>query len=87
MRELLSCDLLIIDDLGTEMANSFTASSLFNCLNERLIRQKSTIISSNLSVDELKQNYTERIFSRAVGNYTVMKIFGDDIRIKSKFNN
>ena len=62
MRELLSCDLLIIDDLGTEMANSFTASSLFNCLNERLIRQKSTIISSNLSVDELKQNYTERIF-------------------------
>ena len=87
MRELLSCDLLIIDDLGTEMANSFTASSLFNCLNERLIRQKSTIISSNLSVDKLKQNYTERIFSRAVGNYTVMKIFGDDIRIKSKFNN
>lgn len=87
LNELLTCDLLIIDDLGTEMSNSFTASSLFNCLNERLIRHKSTIISSNLSVDELKENYTERIFSRAVGNYTVMKIFGDDIRIKSKFTN
>lgn len=87
LNELLTCDLLIIDDLGTEMANSFTASSLFNCLNERLIRHKSTIISTNLSIEEVKANYTERIFSRAAGNYTLMKIFGDDIRIKSKFTN
>lgn len=84
LNEILCCDLLIIDDLGTEMANSFTASSLFNCLNERLIRHKSTVISTNLSIEELKTNYTERIFSRTVGNYTFMRIFGDDIRIIKK---
>ncbi len=83
--ELLRCDLLIIDDLGTEMSNSFTESSLFDCLNERLIHQKSTIISTNFSLQELQQKYEERIFSRTAGNYTPLKIFGDDIRIKKKF--
>jgi DNA replication protein DnaC len=87
MDELLRCDLLIIDDLGTEMSNSFTDSSLFDCLNERLIHQKSTIISTNLSLDDLQKNYSERIFSRTTGNYKSFKIFGDDIRIKKKFTN
>ncbi len=87
MDELLRCDLLIIDDLGTEMGNSFTDSSLFDCLNERLIHQKSVIISTNLSLDDLQKNYSERIFSRTTGNYTAFKIFGDDIRIKKKFTN
>lgn len=87
MNELLRCDLLIIDDLGTEMGNSFTDSSLFDCLNERLIHQKSTIISTNLSLDDLQKNYSERIFSRTTGNYKSFKIFGDDIRIKKKFTN
>ena len=86
MDELLRCDLLIIDDLGTEMSNSFTDSALFDCLNERLIHQKSTIISTNLSMDDLQKNYSERIFSRTTGNYTSFKIFGDDIRIKKKFH-
>lgn len=85
--ELLNCDLLIIDDLGTEVGNSFTNSSLFNCLNERLIRRKSTIISTNLSIKDLQDFYSERIFSRTAGNYTLLKIYGDDIRIKSKFTN
>lgn len=87
MSELLNCDLLIIDDLGTEMSNSFTDSSLFDCLNERLIHQKSTIISTNLSLKDLKEKYEERIFSRTTGNYTPLRIFGDDIRIKKKFTN
>lgn len=85
MDELLRCDLLIIDDLGTEMNNSFTDSSLFDCLNERLIHQRSTIISTNLSLEDLQKKYEERIFSRTTGNYTPLKIFGDDIRIKKKF--
>ena len=87
MNELRRCDLLIIDDLGTEMTNSFTDSSLFDCLNERLIHQKSTIISTNLSLKELQEKYEERIFSRTTGNYTPLKIFGDDIRKKKKFTN
>ena len=57
--ELLRCDLLIIDDLGTEMSNSFTESSLFDCLNERLIHQKSTIISTNF----LYRNYSRNMKS------------------------
>lgn len=86
MSELLNCDLLIIDDLGTEMSNSFTDSSLFECLNERLVHQKSTIISTNLSLKELQQKYEERIFSRTAGYFTPLKIFGDDIRIKKNLN-
>lgn len=87
MEELRNCDLLIIDDLGTEMTNSFTDSSLFDCLNERLIHQKSTIISTNLSLKELQNKYDDRIFSRTTGNYTFLKIFGDDIRNKKKISN
>ncbi len=79
---LLDCDLLIIDDLGTELVNSFTASALFNCINERHLRQKSVIISTNLSLAELRANYSERVFSRITSNYTLLKIYGDDLRIK-----
>lgn len=87
LAEILNCDLLIIDDLGSEMSTSFTTSALFNCLNERLIRQKSTIISTNLEATDLMNNYSDRIFSRTSGNYKFFKIFGDDIRIKRKLNN
>jgi DNA replication protein DnaC len=79
---ILDCDLLIIDDLGTELNNSFVTSQLFLCINERLISRKSTIISTNLSLDELQNEYSERIFSRLVSNYEIMLILGDDIRIK-----
>lgn len=79
---LLDCDLLIIDDLGTELVNSFTASSLFNCINERHLRRKSVIISTNFSLAELRSNYSERVFSRITSNYTLLKIYGDDLRIK-----
>lgn len=87
MHELLQCDLLIIDDLGSEMSNSFTDSALFDCLNNRLIHRKSTIISTNLSLEDLKKSYSERIFSRVLGEYTIFKIFGDDIRIKKQISN
>lgn len=81
---LESCDLLIIDDLGTELTNSFTVSQLFICLNDRIIQKKSTIISTNLSLNEIKSIYSERIFSRISSNFRLLKLVGDDIRIKKK---
>ena len=81
---IFDCDLLIIDDLGTELTNSFTVSQLFLCLNERLLRRKSTIISTNLSLESLVDIYSERTFSRITSNYTMLKLTGDDIRIKKK---
>ena len=58
------CDLLIIDDLGTEMTNSFITSTFFSCINERLLSKKSTVISTNITLDTLADLYTERTFSR-----------------------
>ncbi len=84
---IYDCDLLIIDDLGTELTNSFTVSQLFLCINERLLRRRSTIISTNLSLESLVDIYSERTFSRITSNYTMIKITGDDIRIKKKLMN
>ncbi len=84
---ILDCDLLIIDDLGTELANTFTVSQLFLCINERILRRKSTIISTNLSLESLVNTYSERTFSRITSNYTMLKLTGDDIRIKKKLMN
>ncbi len=82
---ILDCDLLIVDDIGTELSNSFTNSQLYQCINERHLKQKSTVISTNLSFDQLKANYSERIFSRITSNYTLLKIVGNDIRIEKQF--
>ena len=84
---ILDCDLLIIDDLGTEFANSFSISQLFVCLNERILRRKSTLISTNLDLDDLKNLYSERVFSRITSAYTVLRLTGDDIRIQKKLMN
>lgn len=84
--DLFECDLLIIDDLGTEMINNFTITALFTCLNERFLNKKSTIISTNLSPKAIDETYTDRIYSRLVGNYTFCKLYGPDIRFKTKFN-
>ena len=78
------CDLLIIDDLGTELSNKFTASEFFTCINNRLLKRKSTIISTNLKLDQISEMYTERVFSRIMSDYTLLKLVGDDIRIKKK---
>lgn len=84
---IYNCDLLIIDDLGTELANTFTTSQLFSCLNERILRRKSTIISTNLVLDDIKTIYSERIFSRISSHYTMLRLTGDDIRIQKKLLN
>lgn len=83
-QNIYDCDLLIIDDLGTELANAFTSSQLFLCVNERILRQKSTIISTNLNMSDLAELYSERVPSRITSNYTVIKLFGDDIRIQKR---
>ena len=82
--DLFNCDLLIIDDLGTELTNTFVASQLFSCLNERHLRKKATIISTNLSLQELRDRYSDRIFSRITSNYEVCKLTGPDIRMYKK---
>lgn len=76
-----SCDLLIIDDLGTELVNTFTSSALFNCINERLLMKRPVIISTNLSINDIRNIYSERVFSRIASNYTMLKVFGEDLRI------
>lgn len=84
---IYDCDLLIIDDLGTEYTNQFIASQFFTCINERLLNKKSTVISTNLSLDALADLYTERSFSRITSNYIMLKLIGDDIRIQKRFLN
>ena len=81
MNHLLECDLLIIDDLGTELNNAFVSSQLFLCMNERLLRKKATIISTNLSLKELAHSYSERVLSRIMENYQIFNIYGKDIRL------
>ncbi len=83
-QDLYNCDLVIIDDLGTEVTNSFVTSQLFGCLNERSLRRKATIISTNLSLEELRDRYSDRIFSRITSNFTICKLSGPDIRIYKK---
>ena len=83
---ILDCDLLIIDDLGTELVNSFVSSQLFLVLNERILRRKSTLISTNLSLGTFADTYSERIFSRISSTYTMLRLIGDDIRIQKKLS-
>ena len=80
-RYILECDLLIIDDLGTEVNNSFVSSQLFYCLNERILRRRSTIISTNLDLNRIRDIYSERVSSRLLENYTICTFFNRDIRL------
>ncbi|OPJ55425.1 ATP-binding protein [Alkalithermobacter paradoxus] len=77
---LFDCDLLVIDDLGTEVTNSFTNSEIFNIVNTRLIQGKKTIISTNLSPMEIANTYTDRIFSRIFSSFRILKFYGQDLR-------
>ena len=84
---ILSTDLLIIDDLGTECINNMKFTEIFNIINTRLLNQNKitkTIISTNLSLKNLYENYDERIVSRIVGHYDICYFFGDDIRFKKR---
>ena len=85
---VLNCDLLIIDDLGTESLNSMKLSELFTILNTRLLNLNNkvtkTIISTNLNINNIFKNYEERIGSRIAGFYDIYYFFGDDLRFKSR---
>ena len=83
-QNIFDCDLLIIDDLGTEVSNSFTTAQLFLIVNERILRKKSTISSTNFSLNQVLDVYSERTLSRISSNYSIVKLFGDDIRIKKR---
>ncbi|MEE3461159.1 MAG: ATP-binding protein [Lachnospiraceae bacterium] len=80
VKYITNCDLLIIDDLGTEIPNTFTESTLYTILNTRINAMMSTVISSNLSLANMRDIYSERIFSRLIGSFTFCMIFGKDLR-------
>lgn len=77
----LRCDLLIVDDLGTEMTTQLTVSSLYQLINTRLMEQRQTVISTNLPVSELERRYSAQIASRLLGVYEVCRFAGNDIRM------
>ena len=77
---VLESDLLIIDDLGAEMHTSFSASCVNNVINTRLLKNKPTIISTNLTLDEIEAVYSPRVLSRIIGGYKLLGCLGDDIR-------
>lgn len=85
-KSVLEADLLIIDDLGTESLNSMKLSELFNIINTRILNQNNkitkTIISTNLNINEIFNNYEERIGSRIAGYYDIYCFFGDDLRFR-----
>ena len=76
----LTCDLLIIDDLGTEISNQFTAACLYTVINERINRRLPTMVNTNLKGKELQARYADRIFSRLVGEFTPLVFEGTDVR-------
>ncbi|WP_461613532.1 ATP-binding protein [Clostridium sp. Marseille-QA1073] len=81
---LINCDLLIIDDLGTEQISDFSKKELFNLLNTKLLKQKKMLISTNYALSELSDVYSERFTSRLFGNFSLFKFYGNDIRILKK---
>ena len=80
VREYLDCDLMILDDLGTEMTTSFTVSALYQLVNTRLSGNRQTIISTNLSDEEIQRRYGGQIASRLAGEYELLTFAGSDIR-------
>ncbi len=83
-RRYLNCDLLILDDLGSELTTQFTQSALYELVNSRLVGAKHTVISSNLSMEDAARRYLPQIASRLEGEYHVLHFFGDDIRLLKK---
>ena len=83
---LLTCDVLVIDDLGTEFVNSFVLKELFRVLVHRIENNKTTVISTNLSLPEIRDLYSERIFSRIMSQFNIIKLTGDDIRLAKKLS-
>ena len=84
LKDIYTCDLLVIDDLGSELTNQFVCSELFSIINERYLRNKSTVISTNLDYSEISARYTERTFSRLYSYYDVYDLSGNDVRVYKK---
>ena len=82
-----NCELLIIDDLGTEINNQFTTNCLYNIINARLNSGLPTVISTNLVSNELRNRYWDRITSRIFGEYKIMAFLGKDIRMQKMSGN
>ena len=80
-RRYNDCDLLIIDDLGTEMPGQFTTAALYGLINDRLLTAKPMIVSTNLTVDEMLRRYSPQIASRLRGSFTRVAFLGEDIRV------
>lgn len=83
-RRYLGCDLLILDDLGSELTTPFVQSALYTLINARLTADKGTVISSNLTMDQVRARYTPQIASRLEGEYRVLPFYGEDIRLLRK---
>ena len=81
---IFRCDLLILDDLGTEMTTAFVQSALYEILNTRLLERRSTILSTNLTPGELARRYSPQIASRIEGEYQILPFAGEDIRALKK---
>ncbi len=84
---LNSCELLILDDLGTEFSTQLSSSIVYNIINTRLMKGLSTVISTNLDIKQINDTYSERVASRIIGSYTVCSCFGSDIRLIKVKNN
>ncbi len=80
VERILKCDLLILDDLGTEMLTAFVKSAFYQIVNTRLMSGKKTVISTNLNLDELGARYGAAVLSRIEGEYRILPFFGEDIR-------
>ena len=80
----LNCDLLIMDDLGTEMLTTFVQSAFYRVVNDRLVNGRKTILSTNLAIEEIGKRYGAAVRSRIEGEYMTLNFFGDDIRILKK---
>lgn len=81
VQKYTQCDLLMIDDLGTEMPNQFVTAALYQLMNDRLLAQKPMLISTNLNIEEAAKRYSPQIASRLQGNFTGMTFVGEDIRV------
>ena len=79
--KLMQCDLLIIDDLGTELPGQFVTAALYSLMNDRILAGKPMVISTNLNVDDAARRYSPQIASRLHGNFTRLTFVGEDIRV------
>lgn len=80
-KKFMDCDLLIIDDLGTEMPGNFVNAALYSLVNDRLLEEKAMIISTNLNIEEIAKRYTPQIASRLQGSFKGLTFVGEDIRV------